>query len=100
MVLFKLEIPIPGPNLGGSGGIMKPLEVFGSVGTPQKALSCARPRRLTIDRQNRPSRFCWARLQETNKKINKLTESLYVDPLWADDEFWSLMSSPERDDLC
>jgi hypothetical protein len=38
MVLFKLEIPIPGRNLG-SFGEMNPLEVFGSVGTPKDTSS-------------------------------------------------------------
>jgi hypothetical protein len=43
MVLFKLEIPIPRPILGVEQN--EPLEVFGSV-QPQKALFCAKPRRL------------------------------------------------------
>jgi hypothetical protein len=35
MVLFKLEIPIPGPILGFFGEV-NPLEGFGSVETPKR----------------------------------------------------------------
>jgi hypothetical protein len=46
MVLFKLEIPITSPNLGGFG-VNEPLGSFLEALRPQKALLCARSRRLT-----------------------------------------------------
>jgi len=52
---------------------MNRLEIFGSVETPKRHF-LARDRVFwRIDRQNRPSRFCWARWQETNKIKNKKT---------------------------
>jgi hypothetical protein len=63
---IKLEIPVRCPNLGGFWGKWTSWKFLEALG-PQKALPCAMPRLLTYDRQNRPSRFCWARWEETNK---------------------------------
>jgi hypothetical protein len=66
MVLFKLEIPVPDPNLG-SLGENELLEVFGSVGTPKRHFLAQDRVVWRVNRQNRPSRFYWAGWQQTNK---------------------------------
>jgi hypothetical protein len=64
---FKAGNSYSRPKFGFFLGKMNPLEVFGKVGTP-KTHFLARDRVFwRTDRQNRPSRFCWARWQETNK---------------------------------
>jgi hypothetical protein len=85
---------------------MNPLEVLWSVGTLKRHFHAQDRVVWRKDRRNRPSLFCWARWQETNKRNNKkgkkLTETLYVDPLWAgplwsaDDDLWPVRSSFER----
>jgi hypothetical protein len=88
MVLFKLEIPIPGPNLGGFGE-NEPLGSFWKRWDPQKALPCARPRRLTYRSSKSAEPFLLGAVtrneqnKKKKKKKKKLTETLYVDPLWA-----------------
>jgi hypothetical protein len=74
MGLFKLEIPIPGRILGHFPG-NETLGRFLKCWDPQKALRCARARRLTYrSRQNRPRHFCWVRWQETNKRKKNNTK--------------------------
>jgi hypothetical protein len=81
MVLFKLEIPISGPNLGVLGE-NEPLGSFWKGWDPQKALHCTRPRRLRY-RLSKSAEPCLLGAVTRNEKIKNLTETLYVDPLWA-----------------
>jgi hypothetical protein len=75
--LLKLEIPNEGPILGVFCE-NNPLEVCVSVRTFKGHFIASNRVVWRIDRQNRPSGFCWARCQVTNEK--KPTESLQCRP--------------------
>jgi hypothetical protein len=79
MVLFKLEIPIPSPQLGYFEE-NEPFGCFWKRWDPKKALPGARPRLLTY-RSSKSAEPVLLGAVTRNEQNKKLTESLYVDPL-------------------
>jgi hypothetical protein len=75
MVLFKLEIPISGPNLRGLGE-NEPLGSFLKRWDSQKALPRAKPRRLTYRSSKSAGPFLLGTVtrNEQNKNNNKKTK--------------------------
>jgi hypothetical protein len=105
--LFKLEITIGGPILGGFGE-NDPLRSFCRSCEPQKAPPCARPRRLTYRSSKSAKPFlqaAWPRNEQNKKKI-KTNRRLMCWPVVGQTPligwWWvlALEEFPERNELC